>query len=126
MLNALRAIVLSGLAAALLATPVLADEMKMTGPEISEAFNGNTVQGFWGETEYRSYFDPDGTTIYATRGREDIGTWRVKGDQYCSVWAGSGEDCYDLLRDGDQIIWLVPGTDKRYPSTLVEGKALGF
>lgn len=84
------------------------------------------MQGFWGETEYRSYFDPNGTTIYATRAGEDFGTWRVKGDQYCSVWAGYGEGCYDLLRDGDRIIWLVPRTGKRYPSTLVEGKALGF
>ena len=111
---------------AIMISAAAAGEAKMTGPEITEALTGNTVQGVWGSTEYRSYFDPSGTTIYATRRGQDVGRWNVKGDRYCSVWERSGESCYDLLRDGDQIIWIVPASGKRYPSTLVKGKALGF
>ena len=95
--------------------------VKMTGAEIAEALTGHAVKGVWGETAYTSTFDKNGTTVYTAEGKApDTGTWRVKGDQYCSVWAGSGEDCYDLERDGDTIIWIVPDSGKRYPSTLVE------
>jgi hypothetical protein len=98
-----------------------ADPVKMTGAEITEALTGNAVKGVWGETAYTSTFAKDGTTVYTAEGKApDTGTWRVKGDQYCSVWAGSGEDCYDLERDGDTIIWIVPATGKRYPSTLMK------
>jgi hypothetical protein len=100
----------------------LADEARMTDPEIAAALSGNSVHGMWGETEYYSYFDANGETIYTTKDGSDVGTWQVKGDQYCSVWAGSGEDCYTLLRDGDKIIWVVPASGQRYDSTLIEGK----
>jgi hypothetical protein len=98
-----------------------ADPVKMTGAEITEALTGKAIKGVWGETHYTSTFAKDGTTVYTAEGKApDTGTWRVKGDQYCSVWAGSGEDCYDLERDGDTIIWIVPESGKRYPSTLMK------
>jgi hypothetical protein len=123
MLHHLAALAFASTAFAALA---VAEEKPMTGPEIGEAFTGNTVRGIWNGTEYLSYFDANGSTTYVPKGgKQDVGTWRVKGDQYCSTW-GSTEDCYDLRRDGDQIIWLVPGTDKRYPSTLLKGKVLSF
>lgn len=109
------------LAAVPMAT-ALADEARMTEAEIAAALTGNSVHGMWGETEYYSYFDASGETIYTTKEGSDAGTWAVKGDQYCSVWAGSGEDCYTLLRDGDTIIWVVPSSGQRYDSTLIEGK----
>ncbi len=108
-------------AAAPMATP-FADEARMTGADIAAALTGNSVHGMWGETEYYSYFDANGETIYTTKDGSDVGTWEVKGDQYCSVWAGSGEDCYTLLRDGDKIIWVVPASGERYDSALIEGK----
>ena len=104
-----------------------AEERAMSGADIESALTGNSVHGVWGKTEYRSYFAPNGTTTYAAKGatHEDVGRWRVKGDQYCSTWRDA-ESCYDLHRDGDSIIWLIPGTDSRYPSTLEQGKALAF
>ena len=105
----------------------LAAERKLSANEIADALTGNTVEGLWGETAYKSYFDPSGFTLYQPKNRPaDRGKWRVDGesDRYCSHWERTGWSCYDIYRDGDQIIWQVPGGDTRYPSTLLEGDQL--
>ncbi|MFO1061920.1 MAG: hypothetical protein U1E53_33735 [Dongiaceae bacterium] len=102
-----------------------ATEQRLGGAEIQATLAGNSVHGTWGSTEYWSYFDPGGTTLYRTARGTEAGQWRVKGDQYCSVWPMSGESCYGLARDGDQLIWLT-GEGKRYPSTVSSGMAAGF
>ena len=119
----LKTIMAAAFALTIAALPAAGDEMPMSGSDIAAALTGNSVHGFWGDTEYYSYFDANGETIYTTKSGADKGTWRASDSQYCSVWAGSGEDCYTLLRDGEKIIWLVPGSDKRYDSTLIKGKA---
>jgi hypothetical protein len=35
----------------------------------------------------------------------------------------SGESCYDIHRDGDRIIWIIPSSGTRYDSTLIPGEA---
>ena len=105
--------------------PASAAEQALTGAEISTLLSGNSVHGTWGSTEYLSYFAADGVTLYRTERGVDRGQWRVKGDQYCSTWAQSGESCYRLARDGNQLIWLTD-EGKRYPSSLISGKAAGF
>jgi hypothetical protein len=100
----------------------VAEERKLTTEEIQTALAGNTVHGLWGETEYYSYFDADGRTSYATRRGVDWGRWRAVNDRYCSTWRMSGESCYDILRDGDKIIWVLPSSGKRYDSMLIPGE----
>ena len=107
------------------APPASAAEQPLQGAEISALLTGNSVHGTWGSTDYWSYFAADGVTLYRTDRGVDRGQWRVKGDQYCSIWAQSGESCYRLARDGDQLIWLT-AEGQRYPSSLVPGKAAGF
>ncbi len=116
------ALLSAAIASIALTLPAAADEKPMTTAEIAAAFTGNTVHGMWGDTEYYSYFDSNGVTVYTTKQGADSGTWSAKHDQYCSIWAGGGEDCYDLLADGDKIIWIVPATGDRHPSTLMKGK----
>ena len=99
-----------------------ADEQKLTSDEIKAAFIGNSVHGLWGDTEYYSFFDGDGSTSYTTKRGTDWGRWAAAHDQYCSKWQMSGESCYDIYRDGDKIIWIVPASGKRYESTLLSGK----
>ena len=107
------------------AAPGRAGEQTLSGAEIQALLTGNSVHGVWGGTEYWSYFATDGSTLYRTSRGVDRGQWRVKGDQYCSVWAQSGESCYGLARDGEQLIW-VTGEGKRYSSSIINGKAAGF
>ncbi len=105
----------------------LAAERKLTADEIADALTGNTVEGLWGETAYKSYFDPGGFTLYQPEGRPpDRGKWRVDGEnhRYCSHWERTGWSCFDFYRDGDRIIWRIPAGGTRYPSTLLPGDQL--
>lgn len=108
-------------------TVARAEARKLNAREIAEALTGNTVEGLWGQTPYRSYFGDNGITLYKPQGRAiDRGRWKVDktSHQYCSWWERSGWSCYDLYREGDSIIWGIPGTSTRYPSALLEGKRL--
>jgi hypothetical protein len=107
----------------LAAASARAEERKLTTDEIQAVFAGNSVHGQWGKTEYYSFFGVNGLTTYTTRQGTDRGHWHASNDQYCSVWQMSGESCYDILQDGDQIIWVLPSSGKRYPSTLIPGDA---
>jgi hypothetical protein len=122
----MRALVLlaAAMACCSLAThPSAAAEQKLSTAEIQQAFAGNTVHGMWGQTEYYSFFAADGATDYTTKKGTDRGHWRAAHDQYCSQWQMSGESCYDIYRDGERIIWVVPSSGTRYDSTLLPGEA---
>ncbi len=109
------------------AGPLQAEERRMTALQIREALAGNTVVGTWGRTPYRSYFRPDGLTIYKPDGGEpESGKWRVdmEKDQYCSWWARSGWSCYELYRDGRSVIWVEPYSESRYLSRILPGKQM--
>ena len=99
-----------------------AAEQKLSTDEIKQAFTGNSVHGQWGDTEYYSFFDGDGSTSYTTKTSTDWGRWAAAHGQYCSKWQMSGESCYDIFRDGDKIIWVAPASGKHYGSTLLTGK----
>lgn len=124
----MRKIPLLGLCLVLLAIGYTdAAERKLEAEEIAAVLSGNTVAGLWGETAYKSYFDPSGLTIYQPEGGPpDRGKWRVDGenDRYCSHWERSGWSCYDIYQEGDQIIWQLPSGGERYPSTLLVGDKL--
>jgi len=103
------------------------DERKLNAQEIVQALTGNTVAGVWGKTPYRSYFAPDGITIYQPEGGPpDRGKWRVDGEAHrsCSHWERSGWSCYDLYRNGDTLIWEIPGEGTRYSSVLLAGRQM--
>ncbi|MEL6808761.1 MAG: hypothetical protein AAFO97_13370 [Pseudomonadota bacterium] len=84
----------------------VADWVKMSGKEISEALTGRTL-------EYLDKDDPtqrvdtlqdfraSGKTLYTFKGRESWGNWRVENDQYCSQWPPNDLwACYGMERDG--------------------------
>ena len=103
-----------------------AEEHKLTGDEIHILLAGNSVHGMWSESEYKSYFDPGGATTYHAKGRDpSSGYWRMTATQYCSTW-NDPRILYDLFQDGGKIIWLVPNSGSRYPSTLVKGNDTDF
>jgi len=121
---------LPALAAALLLFHIAAaraEDQKMTAGQIRDALTGNTVEGVWQNTHYRSYFREDGLNIYQPiDGEAENGRWRIDdvNDQFCSWSVRSGWGCYNLYRDGDSIIWAVPDSDERYLSWVLPGNAL--
>jgi len=100
------------------------DTKPLTGAEIVNLLAGNSIEGTWGPSHFRSYFATDGTTLYQPQGQPpEQGQWKVAGDRYCSV-ADEGDVCFSLYRDGDNLIWEDPQSGKRFPSTVIQGKAV--
>ena len=110
----------------LAAGPASAMPERLSGPEIRDWLRGNPVVGAWAGTPYRQLFRPDGTTAYKADGVAlDEGRWWVTDAEYCSWWQGSGEACYQVLRDGDELIWRTKGVFKRsYMAEVVAGDQL--
>jgi len=108
------------------AGPVAAMPERLSGSEIRDWLLGNTVVGAWAGTPYRQLFRTDGTTAYKADGAAlDEGRWWVTDEEYCSWWQGSGEACYQVLRDGDDLIWRTKGVFKRsYTAAVVTGDQL--
>ncbi len=114
--------------AVLFATVAGADPVPMTASEIETLLGGNTALGDWQGDTYRQYFATDGATIYAVEGRRSSrGRWRVVDGTraYESWWPGSGWDAYEVLRDGDALIWM-DGAGVRFGFEVVEGQQLLF
>ena len=97
----IRLLLVAALFSVALATPAVAMPDRLSGAEIKAWIDGNTVVGVWAGTAYRQLFRPDGTTAYDAAGTvRDKGRWWVTDREYCSWWAGTGEACYQVLRDG--------------------------
>ncbi len=122
LLATLFAIILSGLATG----PAAAMPDRLSGAEIKEWIGGNTVVGVWAGTPYRQLFRADGTTAYDAAGTgRDEGRWWVTEIEYCSWWPGSGEACYQVLRDDDKLIWRTKGLFARsFEASVLPGDQL--
>ena len=46
-------------------------------------------------------------------------------DEYCSWWSSTGETCYQVLRDGEMLIWRTKGLFARtFDASVVPGDQL--
>jgi hypothetical protein len=98
---------------------------RQSGAQIKEWIDGNTVVGVWAGTAYRQLFRPDGTTAYDAGAARDEGRWWVTDTEYCSWWSGSGEACYQVLREGDTLIWRTKGLFARsFEASVLPGDQL--
>ena len=78
--------------AGFLASPALAQSVKLTEAQITALLSGNTAVGVWQGASYRQFFDPDGRTIYAQDGaRSSVGQWRVQNEEYQSIWPADAD-----------------------------------
>ncbi len=73
----MRSAMAAGMTIAVLAMPVAADEVAMTGPDILKTLTGARVEGGnWAQS-----FDVGGATIYTgADGKQSSGRWDVRGD----------------------------------------------
>ena len=105
------------LAALCLFAPALqAEEVRLKGAEIRLALSGHSVAGVDDGGAWTQDFAADGATVHRQGTGQSTGTWDVRGDQYCSRWPpGDGLTCYDMARDGEDIVFIAAG-GKRYKS----------
>jgi hypothetical protein len=98
--------------------------VRLTGAEITTLLLGNSIEGTWGSSHFRSYFSDDGTTLYQSQGQPpEQGHWRIVADQYCSI-ADEGDACFNLYRDGPDLVWEDPRSGQRFTSAVIPGKAV--
>ena len=101
-----------------------ARDARLTGPEIVAALSDWSASYVSGA---RQYFDAAGVTWYLEEdGRRSRGRWRVRDDQYCSVWPPSAVwICFDVektLRDGRVRVDWIGESGRRYPAEMTPGR----
>jgi len=92
------------LMAAVLALPVNADEAKTDGAKLTGADIKTLLPTIASPHDNsRQTFETSGETRYENQRGPSSGSWRVEGDQYCSVWPPSRDwTCYDVaISDSD-------------------------
>ncbi|MFT5064636.1 MAG: hypothetical protein ACJAXK_000743 [Yoonia sp.] len=117
----IRRTIFAGLLVAL-AMPVAAQSVKLLDKEITVLLSGNTAVGTWEGADYRQYFDPDGTTIYAEQGSmPEYGEWRVQDDSYGSIWPDDDDwESWFIMEFAGGFFW-VSKTTSPTPFTIVDG-----
>lgn len=110
---------------ALFAAPGLAQSVKLQPHEIQALLSGNTAVGIWEGANYRQYFDPDGTTIYAQEGsRSARGEWRIENDEYQSIWPGDTDwEGWFVMEYAGDFFWVSKSTPPTV-FTVEEGQQL--
>ncbi|MEO6298065.1 MAG: hypothetical protein ABIV25_04190 [Paracoccaceae bacterium] len=91
------------LALAVAAGPAWADD-KLDAAAITATLTGKSVVYDDGT---KQLFKPDGQTIF-DNGRQSMGQWAVREDQYCSVWPPSDVwACYDVMTGASGAVSFV-------------------
>ncbi len=104
-----------------------AQESNMSADEIVRLLSGNTAEGVWDGTAYKSYFAGDGTTVFAPANADALaGKWRVNSDndQLESFFDAVGWTGYKVLRTDTGFAWFKDG--KTYPFAVLEGRIMEF
>ena len=64
-----------------------------------------TANSATGSASYTFVLNPDGTATQTSKRKSATvinGAWRVDDKGYCSKWAGSGEHCYTIEKNGNR------------------------
>ncbi len=103
------------LALALVAGPVWAQDAKLDGAAITTALSGKTIRYDDGTQQV---FKAGGQTIF-DNGRQSLGQWTVRGDQYCSVWPPSDVwACYDVTAGSGGAVSFVAADGSTSPGHI--------
>jgi len=106
----------------------IAQKVQLDAAEIEELLAGNTIDGTWAGSEYKSYYGADGITVYVPDGgNADEGKWRVNPDNntYESWWESTGWTPYKVLHEGDVYYWVDSEGDE-HPFVVMEGKQVSW
>lgn len=94
-------------ASLLFVSPAQAEEIILKAAEISTLLTDIVLQGESNGQPANQIFQKSGATFYNAGGSQSQGTWKVEGDQYCSVWPPNPSwACYDVARDGDRVTFI--------------------
>ena len=108
---------------------------KLTGPEITQMFAGNTLTGRskTGKSQWTEFYDPSGQIVGMWKSNKggDSGkytaSWKVEGDRACYDYEDNEFDgCAEVAVNGDKVYWInekgiLDNPDR--PATLMQGNA---
>jgi hypothetical protein len=115
-----KAAILFTLLLAAATSPAFADALKLTGPQIAKALSEKILVSAKADDTSTQLFKANGATFYSSGSTQQQGSWRIKGDQYCSLWPPSETpSCYDVYvtagtvrfvsSSGNSTDWIVKG-----------------
>lgn len=104
-------------------TPLAAAEVR---PLLAE----HSLLGAWGSAsrKYALYLGGDGIAAYQEQGLPVThGQWRIEGDgAVCLAFEGIATNCYHVGRDGELLVWILPGSGRTYPFATRPGRVEGL
>ena len=104
---------------AIFAVPSLA--APATGPQITAAIAGNTVQGDMSGTPYAEFYAADGMI----KGKDYTGKWTVEADTMCFQYGTDPKGCWQVEIEGARVTWLKDGKSEGTGS-IVAGNPNNF
>jgi hypothetical protein len=89
-------------------TPAWADEIKLSGADITAALADHTLGGKREDGSlWEQVFQKSGVTFYTVGSAQSQGVWDVRGDQYCSQWPPNQSwACYDMTKDANTYSFI--------------------
>jgi hypothetical protein len=97
-----------------------ASEVILKSAEIKLILLDVVLQGENSVPHFSQIFQKSGATFYNTGGGQSQGSWKVEGDQYCSVWPPNPTwACYNVARDGDKVTFIT-NSGKRTEMSLTK------
>jgi len=95
------------LSVGLAANTASCEAVKMSGAEILAALNDQAITSADPAKPARQMFMASGATFYDAGGNQSQGSWKVTGDQFCTLWPPSQFwACYDVTREGKTISFI--------------------
>ncbi|MFU1478071.1 hypothetical protein ACM25N_10330 [Roseovarius sp. C7] len=122
-----RKYLMAGCALMLAGASTGASETALGGNEVYKLLVGNTASGSWQGIRYKSYFDPNGDTLYVPQtGEPATGRWRInpETDHYESWWEHVGWTSYTVLKTDTGHAWIHDG--EAQPFTVEDGRQLSW
>ncbi len=98
--------------------------------EVKPLLADHTLLGAWGSSSrrYVLYLGPDGAATYREVELAAVnGSWRLEDDgTVCLVFDEMATNCYGVGREGESLVWILPGAGRTYPFTTQPGRIEGL
>lgn len=90
----------------------------------------HSVLGAWGSAsrKYALYLAPEGAATYQEQGQAVTqGSWTLAQDgTVCLTFPAIPANCYGVGREGEALVWILPGSGRTYPFATRPGRIEGL
>lgn len=102
----------------------------LPAPEVRALLADHSLLGAWGSAsrKYALFLGADDSAAYQEQGQPVTqGRWRIEADgTVCLTLEAMATNCYGVGRDGDLLVWILPGSGRTYPFATRPGRIEGL